>query len=210
LETYGLRPNDADIQSDADMIKTADLVASGEYAAFIIDLPLAQATAQEYPNCQLAVLTRTVDQFDLGIGFRNGTNPSFVSAVSEALQVLLENGEVTKVEEEFIPKWYSCSNDEGDLSQNRISFQSVYGLWVILVAATCLGFIIAAYSRARRMRRWDDLSLATPPKPVSIAKAGPREPAGEDKAAEEDEGTISSVMSEQKSVFNGASRLAKY
>jgi len=152
---YGIIASDANI-SDVDMVvEQADLVAKGALAAFMYDNVVSEYVAATFPGCAVRTLPDKVQPFDYGVAFKAGTDPELIAEMSIAILGLQEEGLITTYENRFLLKNSPCSSAKVDNSSDRISFNSVYGLWVILCAGIVAGVIIAFFVRRHRVRAWE-------------------------------------------------------
>ena len=104
-----------------------------------------------------------VQPFDYGMAFKKGTDPALIQAFSSAILVVQENGYVTQFEQRFLLTDSPCivsSANTVDSNIDRISFQSVYGLWVILLAGVAVGIITMLLVRWRRKKVWAEQAAA--------------------------------------------------
>ncbi len=150
---YGIIASDANITGVESVAATADLVARGNLAAFLYDNAVAEYVAGTFPGCAVRVLPDKIQPFDYGVAFKKGTNPEFIANFSSAILNVQEQGLVTEYEDRFLLLNSPCASaSSGDSA--RISFDSVYGLWVILGAGLVAGLIVMIAVRSRRIKAW--------------------------------------------------------
>ena len=153
---YGIMATDANVSTIDDVESQAGQVAAGRLAAFIYDTPMAQYVTATFAKCAVRLLPDTIEPFDYGIAFKKGTNDSLVDAFSREILLVQEAGEVQELTEEFYLESSPClsASASGDGSTSRITFEAVYGLWIILGAGLLLGALIVGIVRFRRRGHW--------------------------------------------------------
>lgn len=131
----------------------ADIV-SGALTALISDAPLISSALQEMPGCQVRMLDQVVEPFSYGWAFSSASSDADVEAFSEQVLELQESGALTRLADIFLARSHlnSCGNDVNEASSS-FSFQSVYGLWIILAAALGVAFLIMGAARVRMRRK---------------------------------------------------------
>ena len=153
---YGIIASDANITSIEGVQEAAHLVAQGILAAFLYDDVVEQYVAATFPGCAVRVLPDRVQPFDYGVAIKKGTSPELVANFSEAVLSVQEQGLVTQYEDRFLLKSSPCSLANQDNGSARISFDSVYGLWVILCAGLVAGLVIMLIVRRHRLKKWEE------------------------------------------------------
>lgn len=151
---YGIIASDANITGIETAVATAELVAQGNLAAFLYDDAVAEYVAGTFPGCSVRVLPDGIQPFDYGMAFKKGTDPQLVANVSRAILNVQEQGLVTDFEDRFLLLSSPCSSANDGADSARISFDSVYGLWVILAAGLVAGLMIMVAVRIRRIKAW--------------------------------------------------------
>ncbi|KAL4527734.1 hypothetical protein Ndes2526B_g08591 [Nannochloris sp. 'desiccata'] len=153
---YGIFASDANISDVEGVVEEAELVAKGALAAFMYDNVVEEYVAATFPGCAVRVLPDKVQPFDYGVAFKKGTDPELVSNFSIAILEVQEAGLVSEYEEKFLLKNGPCSSANADgVDHDRISFNSVYGLWVILCAGLVAGVIVMVFVRRHRVKAWE-------------------------------------------------------
>jgi len=152
---YGILALDANISDVEMVVAEADLVAKGSLASFMYDNVVSEYVAASFPGCAVRVLPDKVQPFDYGIAFKKGTDPELVDSISTAILTLQEQGIISQYENRFLLKNSPCSGANADTSSDQISFDSVYGLWVILCAGLVAGVIIMLFVRRHRIEAWE-------------------------------------------------------
>lgn len=154
---YGIIASDANITDVASVDDTAELVAKGSLAAFLYDDVVGGYVAATFPGCAVRILKDKIQPFDYGVGFRKGTDQSLVAGFSNAILKLHEGGYISQFEDRFLLKNSPCLSGSAstvDSEIDRISFKSVYGLWVILGVGLVVGTIVMFLVRFRRKKNW--------------------------------------------------------
>jgi hypothetical protein len=152
---YGIIASDANITGIEGVTAAAELVAQGLLAAFLYDDTVEQYVAATFPGCAVRVLTDKIQPFDYGVAIKKGTNPELVANFSKAILNVQEQGLVSQYEDRFLLKDSPCSAANNDGESARISFNSVYGLWVILGAGLVAGLLIMLVVRRQRNKAWE-------------------------------------------------------
>lgn len=154
---YGIIASDANITDLASVEDTAELVAKGNLAAFLYDDVVEGYIAATFPGCSVKILKDKIQPFDYGVAFKKGTEESLVNGFSSAILKLQEGGYISQFEDRFLLKNSPClsgSSSTVDSEIDRISFKSVYGLWVILGVGLVVGAIVMILVRFRRKKSW--------------------------------------------------------
>lgn len=154
---YGILAMTANLSDINALEETADLVAQGQLAAFLYDDVVLKYTTALYPNCAVKLLKDRLEPFDYGLAFKVGTNVSTVNAFSEAILKAQESGYISEQEEKFLLESSPCLSGSSATTNNdidRITFMSVYGLWVILASGLGMGLIIMLIVRWKRRPIW--------------------------------------------------------
>jgi len=152
---YGIIASDSNVGNVEGVVKEADLVAKGSLAAFMYDNVVSEYVAASFPGCAVSVLPDKVLPFDYGVAFKKGTDPELVSNISTAILTIQEQGIISQYADRFLLKNSPCSGANADTNSNQISFESVYGLWVIMGAGLVVGMIIMLFVRRRRFTAWE-------------------------------------------------------
>lgn len=141
-------------------------VTSGNLSAFLFDLPLLRSAVGSYGRnittlqCPVRLLPETVFPFFYGLAFPIQTSMELVDAFSVAIiklqETVSDGSEVNRIDElaaEALNENSKCLEDSQSGEVNaKITFKSVYGLWVIAGSGLLLGFIIALSLRMYRNR----------------------------------------------------------
>lgn len=157
---YGIYATPLAFANGSDLRRAADLVTSGSLAAALTDdLAVEYVVANDAPGCHLKMLPQTVLTFDYSAAFPRGVNSTLVDAVSEAILSLQEDGTLALLKASFIQSSRQGGRCPGSgevassSEEAQITFQDVWGLWVILGAGICVGLLITAYKRRLWLRR---------------------------------------------------------
>eukprot|EP00887_Chlorella_sp_A99_P003118 scaffold9.g3118.t1 len=176
LQGRAVGTNPIYIDRRSDLRRAADLVTSGSLAAALTDdLAVEYVVANDAPGCHLKMLPQTVLTFDYSAAFPRGVNSTLVDAVSEAILSLQrqalrdgarasrreaqEDGTLALLKASFIQSSRQGGRCPGSgevassSEEAQITFQDVWGLWVILGAGICVGLLITAYKRRLWLRR---------------------------------------------------------
>lgn len=145
---YGIVASVLDFNSVNDVVNAASSVIDGSVAAVISDDVVIKSAVSQIPYCQVLELPNTILPFSYGIGFKVGTNPSLVSKFSAIILMLSEDGDLQSLANSFLPSDSPCGGITS--TSNSISFDSLYGLWVMLGCGVALGSILMVVARWRR------------------------------------------------------------
>jgi len=141
-------------------------VSSGALTAFLYDLPMLRSVVGSYDDptisesgqCPVRLLPETVLPFAFGLAFPKQTSMDLVDEFSVAIIKLQEDVKdgtqgnvITGLAAKALNENSKCLEDSLSGGNNdKITFESVYGLWVIAGCGLLLGFIIALGVRVYR------------------------------------------------------------
>lgn len=159
LKRFGIATIPSNIASQEELIPQMDLIVRGSLIAFVIDAELAQITVATYPGCAIQMASDSIEPFEYGLAFSPNINESVVHSFSLVIMQMLEDGEMKGIADRFLIVDSAClsrSSQSGD--PLKISFQEVYGLWIMLGASLGLGAILLIFVRRFNHGRksWDD------------------------------------------------------
>lgn len=114
--------------------------------------PFLQYIAAINPGCDVFVLPKErLLPFSYGIAFPPSTDPAFVDSVSELILEITEGGIARDYENIYMLENTACNSD---VSLAKVTFQAVYGLWVILGAGLLLAALLMVGIRIYRHKEW--------------------------------------------------------
>jgi len=151
---YGVMTIEATINSVDDIFEQADQIARGNLAAFLIDAEVASYIVANYPECRIRLLPNTIEPYDYGLAFNTRVNPEIVESFSLSILRLVEDGRMADFGRRFLYEDSPCLA-QGRISSDdtsQISFQQVYGLWVLLAGGIFVGALILIGIRIYRNR----------------------------------------------------------
>ena len=154
LSKYGLVTVEAQINSMADLEAQADLVATGKLAAFLTDAEVVQYIVAKFPECRLRMLSNTIEPFDYGLAFNTRIDQSVVDEFSLAILELTEDGTIPGIGNDFLLEDSPCL--QGGISGDeisQISFEQVYGLWILIGGGMAFGLIVVAWLRVYKSKK---------------------------------------------------------
>jgi ionotropic glutamate receptor len=149
---YGIIGTILEFNGTQDVINAAYDVLSGAYAAVITDEPYIQLAIAAIPDCQVIQLPDVILPFSYGVAFKTGTNSSLVDIFSSAILALQEDGDLNSLSDAFFAGSSNNKCNSVSSSSAGVSFESLYGLWVLLGCGTFVGLVIAVITRWRRRR----------------------------------------------------------
>ncbi|KAI8104821.1 hypothetical protein M9434_003373 [Picochlorum sp. BPE23] len=173
LTKYGLVTVEAKINSMVDIEAEADLVASGKLAAFLTDAEVIQYVVAKFPECRVRMLSNTIEPFDYGLAFNPRIDQSIVDEFSVAILELTEDGTIPRIGEDFLLEDSPCLKEgmSGD-EISQISFEQVYGLWILIGGGMALGLIVVAGLRVYKSKRDMWVSPTDPFQPPRTSSHG--------------------------------------
>ena len=154
---YGIIASDANITDIASVEDATELVAKGHLAAFLYDSVVEEYVAATFPGCAVRVLKDKIQPFDYGLAFRSGLDQKLADSFSREILKLQEAGNISQFEDRFALKNSPCligSTAAVGSANERITFMSVYGLWVILASGLVVGALVMLVVRWRRQNNW--------------------------------------------------------
>ena len=153
---YGIIASDANITDIASVEDATELVAKGHLAAFLYDSVVEEYVAATFPGCAVRVLKDRIQPFDYGLAFRSGLDQKLVDSFSREILKLQEGGYISQFQDRFLLTNSPCSAGAStvDNAIDRITFMSVYGLWVILASGLVVGALVMLVVRWRRQNNW--------------------------------------------------------
>ena len=123
-------------------------VAAGTITAFMIDREVAQYFVAQWPGCGLRLLPQVVEPFDYGLAFGPSTPRSVVDAFSLSIQQNKDDGTIQDWGDTYLLSNSPCLMDnDGSDDIAQLSFNQVYGLWVLLAASIALGAMLMGGKR---------------------------------------------------------------
>ncbi len=145
---------EATINSVDDIFEQADQIARGNLAAFLIDAEVASYIVANYPECRVRLLPNTIEPYDYGLAFNTRVSPEIVEAFSLSILRLVEDGRMADFGSRFLYEDSPCLMQGRITSDDtsQISFQQVYGLWVLLAGGIFVGALILIGIRIYRIR----------------------------------------------------------
>jgi ABC-type amino acid transport substrate-binding protein len=197
-ERMGIVAVDAAIASSADVGAALDRVASGELAALLYDEPQVLAALAERPVCDLRVMAQRLEPFDFGLAIANGTGQALVDAFSFAIVRAQEQGRLAELWQSFVELPVgSCASDAPAASASTVAvtFEDLWGLWVIMAAFALLGLGAMGGARWNKRQAWADKAAAAG---AGAAGAGGAKAARHPRAPQH----IASKLQERATVFD--------
>ena len=153
---YGIIASDANITDIQSVKDTAGLVAGGNLAAFLYDDVVSAYVTATFPGCAVRLLPDKIQPFDYGIAFTKGFDPNLVDQISAGVLEVQESGFITQLEARYLLESSPCLTgaSASSIDSNQLSFQAVYGLWVILGAGLVAGACCMLVVRWKKKKMW--------------------------------------------------------
>lgn len=151
LAKYGVSGTALDFQGASSVPDWVAAIRNGSLAATAVDEPFQQFVLAT-SGCDLRILRDTFEQFDYGIAMRVGTPASEISKISGAVLALQGNGTLTDLRSQYIAVENECGRIGGGNDSAAISFDQMWGLWVILGAAAGLAIIVLGFTMWQNKR----------------------------------------------------------
>ncbi|XP_059638958.1 glutamate receptor 2.8-like [Cornus florida] len=109
---------------------------NGSISAAFLEVPYAEAIVKQY--CDLFTITGPTYKFG-GLGFVFQKGSLIAANVSKAILTLMEDGSLKKLEDEYFPTSWDCSNFQTAKEKgSSLSLQNFWGLYIFYIAISTI------------------------------------------------------------------------